>query len=272
MCGYAAAGTRPSAFIRTFFLGALWIIILKYSWCDFRLVQYECYFYTAKPYPSYMRRNYFWPLALMIGGLILWACKKEVSREGEPPGTIPSTCGYAPYTNGSTYNYETYRGETADTNFFTVTVTGDSTINGQSYKKLSSDTATTYDRCDNGTYHQMVKGLSYMGYSVDSVMSIYLKDFVPAGSSWSDTVTVKDGGVNVNVYLTYTITQKGINKRVFDLDYTEVIAVRLTAAAKVLGQTIPLGTLATNYYAKDIGLIEVDQEADTTRLRSYNIE
>lgn len=218
-----------------------------------------------------MRKKYLWPLAL-IGGLILWACKKEKSREGEPPGTPPSTCGYAPYTNGSTYNYETVSGETGDTTAFTVTVTGDSTINGQSYKKLSSDTATTYDRCDNGTYRQMVKGLSYMGYSVDSVMSIYLKDFVPAGSSWSDTVTVSESGVNVNVFLTYTVTQKGINKRVYDLDYTEVIAVRLSASAKVLGQTISLGTMATNYYAKDIGLIEVDQAEDTTRLRSYDIQ
>jgi hypothetical protein len=218
-----------------------------------------------------MRKNYFWPLAL-IGGLILWACKKEKSREGEPPGTPPSTCGYAPYTNGSTYNYETVRGTSTDTTYFTVTVTGDSTINGLTYKKLASDTATTYDRCDNGVYTQMVKGLSYMGYTADSVTSVYLKDNVPAGSSWSDTVTVREGGVNLNVYLTYTIIQKGINKRVFDLDYTEVIAVRLSASAKVLGQTIPLGTMATNYYAKDIGLIQVDQAEDTTRLKSYNIQ
>lgn len=218
-----------------------------------------------------MLKKYFWPLAL-IGGLILWACKKEKSREGDPPGTIPSTCGYAPYTSGSTYNFETYTVSTADTTFFTMNVTGDSTINGQSYKKLASDTATTYDRCDNGTYHQMVKGLSYMGFTVDSVMSIYLKDFVAAGSSWSDTVTVKEDGINQDVYLTYTVTQKGINKRVFDLDFTEVIAVRLSASVKVLGTTISLGTLATNYYAKDIGLIQVDRAEDTTRLRSYNIQ
>lgn len=219
-----------------------------------------------------MPNKYFWSLAL-VGGIVLWACKKEKSREGEPPpATPPSTCGYAPYTNGSTYNYESVRGTSPDTTFFTVTVTGDSLINGQTYKKLASDTATTYDRCENGNYYQMVKGLSYQGFTADSVMSVYLKDNVAAGSSWSDTVTVREGPINQDVYLNYTITQKGINKRVFDLDYTEVIAVRLSASVKVLGQTISLGTLATNYYAKDIGLIQVDQEEDTTRLRSYNIE
>ena len=51
-----------------------------------------------------------------------------------------------------------------------------------------------------------------------------------------------------------------------------MIVVRLSASVKVLGTTISLGTLATNYYAKDIGLIQVDREEDTTRLRSYNIQ
>jgi hypothetical protein len=220
-----------------------------------------------------MPNKYFWSLAL-IGGVILWACKKEKSREGEPPTTPPSTsnCGYSPYTNGSVYNFENVNANTSDTNFFTVTITGDSVINGQTYKKLSSDTATTYDRCENGSYRQLVKGISYQGFTADSVMTTYLKDNVPAGSTWSDTVEVKDGGIAQDVYLNYTITQKGINKRVYDLDYTEVIVVRLSASTKILGQTINLGTLATNYYARDIGLIQIDQAEDTTRLRSYNIQ
>ncbi len=220
-----------------------------------------------------MPNKYFWSLAL-IGGVILWACKKEKSREGEPPTTPPSTsnCGYAPYTNGSVYNFENVNANTSDTTFFTVTITGDSVINGETYKKLSTDTATTYDRCDNGNYRQLVKGISYQGFTADSVMTTYLKDNVPAGSTWSDTVEVKDGGIAQDVYLNYTITQKGINKRVYDLDYTEVIVVRLSASTKILGQTINLGTLATNYYAKDIGLVQIDQAEDTTRLRSYNIQ
>ncbi len=216
-----------------------------------------------------MPQKYFWPLAV-ISGLILWAaCKKEVSREGEPPVT---TCSYAPYTTGSVYNFENVNNSTKDTTRFSVNITGDTIINGLVYKKLASDTATTYDHCDNGSYHQMVRGISYEGYTADSVMSIYLKDNVPAGSSWSDTVTVKNGADQETVYLTYTVMQKGIVKKVYDLDFTEVIGVRLSASVKVLGIPVSLGALATNYYAKGVGLIEIDQPTDTTRLRDYNIE
>src|SRR5690606_38199470 len=119
---------------------------------------------------------------------ILGACKKEKSREGDPPLPPASTCGYAPYTDGSVYNYENVNAQTLDTTRFTVTVTGDSLISGIAYKKLTSDTATTYNRCDDGSYYQMVKGISYEDYTADSVMSIYLKDNVALGSSWTDTV------------------------------------------------------------------------------------
>ncbi|GAA0531677.1 hypothetical protein [Chitinophaga japonensis] len=218
-----------------------------------------------------MPYKYFWPLVI-TGSLVLGACKKEKSREGDAPLPPVSTCGYAPYTDGSVYNYENVNAQTSDTTRFTVTVTGDSLISGISYKKLASDTATTYNRCDNGSYYQMVKGISFEGYTADSVMSIYLKDNVAIGSSWTDTVVVRDGADEQTVILTYSITQKGATKRVYDLDFTDVIAVKLDASVRILGTPVSLGTLVTNYYAEGVGLIQADQAQDTTRLRSYNIQ
>ena len=219
-----------------------------------------------------MAQKYFWLLAVS-GGLFLWACKKEVSRESAAPPPVASTCSYAPYTAGSTYDFvNTNSSNPLDSNFFTVTVTGDSTINGLTFRKLSSDTATTYDRCDgNGNYYQMVKGISFEGYSADSVVTLYLKDNVNAGASWNDTATVKKGTDEQKVMLTYTVTQKGGQKTVAGLDFTNVITVTLSASVKFLGTTIPLGIIATNYYAEGIGLIEIDQQDDTARLLKYNI-
>ncbi|HEU4552577.1 MAG TPA: hypothetical protein VFS25_07080 [Chitinophaga sp.] len=204
--------------------------------------------------------------------LLLWACKKELSREGEVPPVV-STCSYAPYTAGSVFNYDHINSSNPlDTGFFTVTVTGDSTINGQTFRKLTSDTATTYDRCDgNGNYYQLVKGLSFEGYTADSIVSVYLKDNVNTGASWTDTVTVRKGSDAQTVILTYTVTQKGVQKSIYGLDFTNVIGVALSASVKFLGTTISLGTVATNYYAEGVGLIEIDQAEDTTRLRQYSI-
>lgn len=220
-----------------------------------------------------MAQKYFWLLAVS-GGLLLWACKKEVSRESAAPPPVASTCSYAPYTAGSTYDFvNTNSSNPLDSNFFTVTVTGDSTINGLTFRKLTSDTATTYDRCDGkGNYYQMVKGISFEGYSADSVVTLYLKDNVNAGASWNDTATVKKGTDEQKVMLTYTVTQKGVQKTVAGLDFTNVITVTLSASVKFLGTTIPLGVIATNYYAEGIGLIEIDQQDDTTRLLKYNIK
>lgn len=203
-------------------------------------------------------------LSSIAGLLILWACKKEKSREGTPP---PSTCSYAPYEDGAVYTFEKTRDE--DTSRFTMTVTGDTTFEGKKFKKLHTDTATTYDRCDNGNYIQIVKGITIDSYTADSIQSIYLKDGEGLGRSWTDTTTVRKGSEEQSVVLKYTIQQKGTSKTVLGKEYPDVIAVKLDAQVYVLGNYVSIGTLATNYYAKDVGLIEINQEKDTTRLVSY---
>jgi len=218
-----------------------------------------------------MAQKHCWLLAVS-GCLLLWACKKELSREGEEPPVV-STCSFAPYTTGSTFTYSQVNAASLlDTTYFTMTVTGDSVINGQNFRKLTTDTATTYDRCDGaGNYYQLVQGLSFEGYTADSIVSTYLKDNVSKGASWTDTVTVRNGSDEQTVILTYTVKQKGIQKTISGLDFTNVIGVALSASVKILGTTLSLGTVATNYYAEGVGLIEIDQAEDTTRLHDYNI-
>jgi hypothetical protein len=205
-------------------------------------------------------------LSVIAGALLLWACKKEKSREGTPP---PSTCSYAPYKDGAVYNFQQVKDE--DTSTFALTVTGDTTVGGKKFKKLHTDTATTYDRCENGTYYQLVRNVTIDDYTADSILSIYLKDAEMLGGTWSDTTKVRKGSEEQDVILKYTIHQKGISKTVLGKDYPDVIVVKVDALVRVLGNWVNFGALAITYYAKDVGMIEIDREKDTTRLVSYDI-
>ncbi|WP_143308570.1 hypothetical protein [Chitinophaga vietnamensis] len=204
---------------------------------------------------------------ILLSCLLLFSCSKEMSREGTGP---VSTCDYAPYTQGSTFTYLNFN-QAKDSATYTLTVDGDTTINGNVYKKLRDDSVFMCSGCKDGTYSQVASIMSFQGFKASDLRLNYLKDFLPAGSVWKDTITASNGTIATTGVLQYTILGKGAGKTVNGKAYTDVITVQMEAAAIVGGNPVPVGILSTSYYAKGVGLIEADQAQDTTILLSYRI-
>lgn len=200
--------------------------------------------------------------------MMLFSCSKEMSTE---EGAATSKCDYAPYTQGSSFTYLNVS-TGGDSTQYTLTVNGDTTINGNVYRKLGDSSVFMCSNCTGGVYTQIASILSFDGYSASDLRLTYLKDFLPAGSSWADTIEVSTAGITTRGLLQYTIIQKGTNKVVNGYDYTDVIGIQVDASATAASATLPVGTVAVNYYARGIGLIESDQTQDTTRLVHFNIK
>lgn len=203
----------------------------------------------------------------LAGCTLLIACSKEMSHDG----TGFPACDYAPYTNNSSFSYIDVN-KTQDTISYTLKVSGDTTINGTTYKIVGDDSVFFCSNCKDGNYTQIASILTFQGYKADSLQLTYLKETAPTGSSWSDTVTVSNGQLTTKAILQHTITQKGVTKTVNGKNYLDVIAVKLDASAIVLNNPVAIGTISTSYYAKGIGLIEADQEDDTIKLVSYTLK
>lgn len=200
----------------------------------------------------------------LAGCTLLIACSKEMSNDG----TGFPTCDYSPYTTGTSFSYIDVN-KTQDTISYTLTVSGDTSINGTSYKIVGDDSVFFCSSCKDGIYTQIASILTFQGYKADSLKLTYLKENAPLGGSWSDTVTVSNGNLTTKAVLQHTITQKGATKTVNGKNYLDVIAVKLDASAIVLNNPVAIGTISTSYYAKGIGLIEADQADDTIKLVSY---
>ncbi|SKA16778.1 hypothetical protein SAMN04488128_1021273 [Chitinophaga eiseniae] len=200
----------------------------------------------------------------LAGCALLIACSKEMSHDG----TGFPTCDYAPYTTGSSFSYIDVN-LTQDTLAYTLTVSGDTTVNGNTYKMVGDDSVFFCSSCKDGIYTQIASIFTFQGYKADSLQLTYLKETAAMGSSWSDTVTISNGTLTTKAVLQHTIVQKGVTKTVNGKNYPDVIAVKLDASAIVLNNPVTIGTISTSYYAKGIGLIEADQADDTIKLVSY---
>ena len=217
-----------------------------------------------------MHRYPAFATALAFITITFTACSKNKSDENTNPVTTPGA--YAPYTAGSSFTYQDVT-TSNDSSTYTVAVTGDTTIGGQTYKVLAFSNGThTYNRTDGqGNYYQVVSNLSYDEYSFGSFTSLYLKDNVSANATWLDTVSVQVSGITQQAQLTYQLVQKNITKTVGGVTYQGVSAVQTTG--KLLNSIIPLSlTINTNFYASKVGLIETDSQSDTLRLIQYTIK
>lgn len=208
-------------------------------------------------------------VAIVIAVGTLASCKKEKSRE-EPVKT--GTCDYAPYTTGSLFEYEQVAAGSPDTVEYTLEVKGDSTVDGKVYRVLEADGVAddvSLFRCGGGDYIQLADVSGLTGTPLGIVQSVYLKDNVGLGSSWNEKFPVDLPVIgSVDVTVTYTIMQRGTSKTVLGKVYKDVIGVRTEISVEPF---LPRTELSTNYYAKGVGLIELDTEEDTTRLISYTI-
>lgn len=199
---------------------------------------------------------------------ILSACRKEKSFETTPP---PTTCDYAPYTQGTVFEY-LYINSNNDSAVYTLSVTGDTLLDGNTYTVLNDGTTQQYIHCNNGRYFLYEPAISVPDYELQGGARLYLQDDQPVGYTWSDTITITLSGQQQSGLLQYVIEGKDSFHTVLGKKYEDVIRVRQDAAVLVSGVPYPVGTIATNYYARGVGYIETDSPTDTILLKSYDIK
>lgn len=140
------------------------------------------------------------------------------------------------------------------------------TINTDSYNLFTSSNSAAVDslffRKVTGEYHQF-GDMDIAGVASNVVPAdyIFLKDNVPAGTSWESPVgNAIVNSVSVNLKLTFTITGKSVNVTIGNVVFKDVIKV--TTAEQV---QLPAGytTVLTyeTWYAKGVGIINLTAAA-----------
>jgi hypothetical protein len=198
--------------------------------------------------------------------MALFSCKREKSSEA-----VYKVCGYAPYTTGTTFDY-VYVSNTQDTLAYTLTVTGDTLINGDRFSILNNGYTSQYVRCDSGRYFLFEFGLSTPDYERPDGLRLFLYDNKSVGATWSDTIIAVASGQPQIGLLQYTILQKGGPRTVMGHEYANVIGVRQDAAVLIDSTIHPIRTIATYYYAEDVGYIQAVGPQYIVSLKSYNVK
>jgi hypothetical protein len=208
--------------------------------------------------------------AFIIGALIITsACKKD-STSG---GVLSSKCDYSPYSVGTKLVYTTNTaGQLA-----TDTITGDTSIGGVRYAKVSSKgpstsgtatTTTAFIRCDaNGVYtlidQGQLGGIAVTGFTPKEIQSIKLPATV--GQTWkSDTIKYSTSqGINVAVLYKMKTTAVGGSKTVNGVAYANglvTVQFNVFTFSSIAGFTFADSSIVTsNVFDKTNGFIEVTQ-------------
>ncbi|MGX5818260.1 hypothetical protein ACWKWU_08705 [Chitinophaga lutea] len=208
------------------------------------------------------------PVASLIV-LSTLSCKKETSLETPPASNV---CDYAPYTVGSEFSYEMVDNASSDTLRFGLRALKDSIIDKKPHRVLEDDLTgeLSFFRCGGGSYYQVAPITGIPNVPDTVIASLYLKDNAALGSSWEEEVLIDLPPIGqIPLTLSYTIIQKGTSKTVLGKRFDNVIGVRMDISLPPL---LPAEEISTNYFAKGVGLIEVDTPADTTRIASYTIK
>lgn len=196
-----------------------------------------------------MKKIYF---ALLALSALANGCKKSSS------GVVVEAAKYMSLTAASSWQYRTVNNITSSiTNYSLTSTNRDSSINGKSYHVFINSTA------GNSEYY-LISGNDYytfrtLGLALGNATfeSLYLKDNLSVGQTWSQTLSLTVPGVPIAVPITvtYTIMNTGINRTVNAIAYTDVIHVK-TAITSSLVPPTGLVTDINNYYARKYGMIE----------------
>lgn len=195
-------------------------------------------------------KNFFRALTGLV--LLLAACKKDNSSGG---GT--TAVSYQPATAGSTWNYETTNNLNSTKSTYTLTATsGDSSINGKTYKIFSNTAGTNDYYYSSGTDYYQFGGIA--GITGNTEL-LYLKSSQAAGAGWSETKDVSIPGIgNANVKLSYTFVEKIASMAVEGVTFTDVLHVKVELSnITVSGIPLPVSSQDLHfYYAPNVGRIK----------------
>jgi hypothetical protein len=228
-----------------------------------------------------MRKIYF--VASMCL-LVISACKKNTTEEPAPAPVgfqwPVGTGDYAPYTNGSTFTFETSTGTPAVIDSFTYTVAKDTPINGTTYRKLISNkpalAATYFTNISNNIITEISYNINFQGLvTVPVITQTVLKDNVALNATWTEPLVVSVPTFGpVTITFTYTLMQKDFTKNILTKDYLNSYEVKQVASidptlAALAG--IPSSTTINNFYSKGIGRVQRDATTGTVKIKRYNV-
>ncbi len=215
--------------------------------------------------------------------LIFTSCTKSGLEEINTPTVFQwpaGTSDYAPYTNSSTFVFETSNGLPAVVDSFIYTVVTDTIINSATYRKLVSNKPTLgptyYVNYNAGVVTEIAYNFSLQGFNLPVVTQTVLKDNVAVNNTWNESQNISLMGFTFPITFTYTLLQKDFTKTVLGVAYANSISIKQElgippALATIAG--IPAITQIDNFYAKGVGRIErgVVSTNNFTRIKRYNV-
>ena len=201
-------------------------------------------------------------------------------------GTTPvfvwpaGTGEFAPYTTGSTFVFQREVGAPAVIDSFTLTITGDTMIAGQTYKRVISSNTTAspnyFVNYNAGVVTEVIYNFSLQTVTIPTLTQTVLKDTANVSTSWNEILNLTVSGFTFPVTFTYTVMQKNIVKNVLGVDYPNTFDIKQNVGIPAqIAQiaNIPANTVVQNFYAKGVG--RVAREALTTntflKLKRYNV-
>jgi len=221
--------------------------------------------------------------ATFIFLLVLISCKKDYSLEGNSHKKCVN-CTYLPVCDSSVFVYIDSTASSLDTLTNLMTIYGDTTINGQTFTSVSG--FATFNtgllaNCDNQDY-KLLFPVAALGLNTDSLIASLLtqipfpippnlinfpetfqtsvlKANLPVNSTWTDNIYSLNFPplVTFSAGLDYTIIGKGLQRSIYQVNYSDVIHVRSELAVTSTLINVPLDYTIDYFFAKDVGIIEV---------------
>jgi hypothetical protein len=187
--------------------------------------------------------------------IVISACKKDKNTVSLPVETVK----FMSFTANSTWNYELTDNLTSSSTSYTITSTDrDSTVNNKAYHVFTNSAGPNQYYFLSGSDYYTFENLPAT-LSGNLFENIYLKDNAAVNTSWSQNYQVTTSGVPLNITIVNTIAEKGMNKTVNSIAYTDVTHVTSTLAVSAFGIPLPSGAITTDvqsFYAKKYGLIQ----------------
>lgn len=182
------------------------------------------------------------------------SCKKDVVDVNQPSpeataGAIEADTNtdYYPYKTGNSYSFVDSVGTAATAVGSTVNISGDSTIDGKTFKRSApASGAAKFVNTDGG----VTTLVSFNG--ADKITTTVLKANEPVGATWTDNFT--NGGIPTNYE--WKMIAKGLTRTVLGTTYNNVIQVHLNGTAEIPGQGKVVFADSDYFYAPNVGLIE----------------
>jgi hypothetical protein len=193
------------------------------------------------------------------------SCKKDEGSTTTPPAATK----FMTLTTGCTWNYKVTDNPSSAsptvTNYTLTANSGDTTVNTRTYKIFTNNMGPNeYYNITGSDYYTFRNLPASLGDT--SVAVLYLKDNLAVNATWSESIPVTVATFPLTLTFNNKIAQKGINKTVNGINYTDVTDVQTTLSVSGIPAfiTYSLTSDIHYFYAPKYGQIENDTKIDFT--------